>query len=185
MMEDADLVDLQAGIMGLSAQWPWAREYLISQLKTSGPYNATAFEAVLNMSAAVETPAFAFQNISEYFINGFDSIFNSSLTTLTNSDGLMGYHGTPQMPIYAYKAIADMQSPINDTDALIDRYCNVGANILYQRNTIGGHAADYVNGRPLAIKFLQAVLGGTYAQEFPTTGCSIEDVTINITSTWM
>lgn len=36
----------------------------------------------------------------------------------------MGYHGVPQMPIFAYKAIGDEVSVIADTDDLVDKYCN-------------------------------------------------------------
>jgi hypothetical protein len=94
----------------------------------------------------------------------------------------MGYHGIPQMPIFAYKAIADEESPIADTDKLVAGYCGVGANIYYVRNTVGGHEAEYVNGHPAAEACLDSVLDGTYVQKYPTQGCTIEDVTVNITS---
>lgn len=46
----------------------------------------------------------------------------------------MGYHGVPSMPVFAYKATEDEPLPVEDTDGLIERYCAVSANILYQRN---------------------------------------------------
>lgn len=94
----------------------------------------------------------------------------------------MGFHGIPQMPIFAYKAIADKQSPIADTDKLVAEYCGMGANIYYVRNTVGGHSAEALNGHPAAEAWLDSVLDGTYAQKYPTQGCTIQDVTVNITS---
>ena len=42
----------------------------------------------------------------------------------------MGYYGVPAIPVFAYKAIADEASPVENTDELIDYYCGVGANIF-------------------------------------------------------
>ena len=94
----------------------------------------------------------------------------------------MGYHGVPQFPILAYKAIADLQSPINDTDILIQRYCNIGANVLYLRNEVGGHAAAFINFHQTASDWLDSVLGGTYAKVYSPEGCSTRNTTFNITS---
>ncbi|KUI54539.1 Lipase 10 [Cytospora mali] len=97
-------------------------------------------------------------------------------------DGIMGYHGVPQLPLFVYKALEDEVSIINDTDALVSKYCSIGANILYQRQTIGGHVASYFNGRPSALAWLNSVLGGTYAQDYSTAGCTTETVSLNITN---
>ena len=80
------------------------------------------------------------------------------------------------MPIFMYKAIADELSRVQDTDALVDRYCGVGASILYQRNTIGGHGAEDINGDPRALEWLSSTLNGTLHQ----SGCLIQNVTVNI-----
>lgn len=95
-----------------------------------------------------------------------------------DSDGVMGLHGVPQMPVYAYKTTQDAISPVADTDALIAGFCAQGANILYQRNTVGTHGQEQIAGDAAATAFLDAVLTGTYAEHYNTTGCTIEDVTI-------
>jgi Secretory lipase len=173
----------QNGILGLTAQFPDARAFVVSQLKKTGPYNATGFLAALNYTVADSFTAFAGQDMAQYFVNGFSPVFNNSLTSkLVNSDGLMGFHGVPQMPIFAYKAVADLQSPIADTDALVAKYCTVGANILYQRNSIGGHSSEFINGHEAAAEWLDSVLARTYTQKFPTMGCTVQNVAINITS---
>lgn len=60
-----------------------------------------------------------------YFIGGIADITTSpGILRIINRDGIMGYHGVPQMPIFAYKAIEDEISVVAETDALVDKYCN-------------------------------------------------------------
>jgi hypothetical protein len=171
----------QAGIVGEAIQYPGIFDLLVSRLKTSGPYNATTFLSVQNLTLGEASEVFANQDILEYFQNGINDLLDPQVQYIANRDGVMGYHGVPQMPIYAYKAIQDKQSPIQDTDVLLTRFCDVGANILYERNTVGGHAADAVNGHGAATAFLDAVLTGTYNESYKTVGCTFRDVTVNIT----
>lgn len=62
--------------------------------------------------------------MGEYFIGGIADITSPIVLQIINRDGIMGYHGVPQMPIFAYKAIEDEISVVEDTDALVDKYCN-------------------------------------------------------------
>lgn len=170
------------GLLGMASQHPTFEQYMINQLKTSGPYNATTFLAARSQNTTVDTIVFADQNVFDYFVSG-DSFLQNPLTqAVVNSDGMMGYHGVPSMPVFAYKAIEDELSPVADTDAMIERYCGIGANILYQRNTIGGHLAEYINGKASALAFLSAVLDGSYASQYQTVGCTIQNVTVAIDS---
>lgn len=90
----------------------------------------------------------------------------------------MGLHGVPLMPVYVYKTTNDQISPIADTDALVALFCEQGANILYQRNTVGTHGTEEVYGDPAATAFLDAVLTGMYAEAYTTTGCTVQNVTV-------
>ena len=73
--------------------------------------------------------AYAYQDMGEYFIGGIADITTSpTILRIINRDGIMGYHGVPQMPIFAYKAIEDEISAIAETDALVDKYCNSKAH---------------------------------------------------------
>ncbi|KAK2614695.1 hypothetical protein N8I77_001500 [Diaporthe amygdali] len=195
-----------SSFLGLSSQYPAEREFLLSRLKTEGPFNATGFLAALNYTVSQASAVYAYQDIGDYFIGGIADITSPSIIGIIDKDGIMGYHGVPQMPIFAYKAIEDEISVIADTDALVDRYCNskprksspgdvcdyqisnadisrgVGANIFYQRNTAGTHGPENSNGRPRALLWLTSVLGGTYAQDYPVAGCSTQNVTIDLTS---
>ncbi|KAF2963827.1 hypothetical protein GQX73_g9736 [Xylaria multiplex] len=174
---------IPAGLLGVTAQYPSAREFLISQLKTSGPYNATGFLQALNFTAVQSIQYFGFQNISEYFVNGLEGIYKApELARVFGDNEYEGYHGIPQMPLFVHKAINDDSNGIATSDDLISHYCKVGTNILYHRNTIGGHSDEFINGIPRSFEFLSAVLEGSYAEKYNTTGCTWVDVTVNITA---
>ncbi|OGM48448.1 lipase 1 precursor [Aspergillus bombycis] len=146
-----------------------------------GKHNRTTFLLSRNMTLAQAEAFFAGQNVYDYFVNGSDTFKAPVVQYALNRDGYMGYHGVPQIPIYAYKAIHDEVSPVGDTDALLERYCGVGVNILYERNAIGGHSAEGINGHARALQFVAAVLDGSYASAYQTMGCTFRDVAVNIT----
>ncbi|PYH94524.1 LIP-domain-containing protein [Aspergillus ellipticus CBS 707.79] len=173
---------IPAAVLGLSSQYPDTFAYILSQLKTSGPYNRTGFLAAKGLDLDESEVFYADQDIFEYFVNGSATFSAQVVQKALNRDGYMGYHGVPQSPLFFYKAIHDEVSPIADTDKLVKKYCGVGANILYERNTVGGHSAEQVNSDARAWKWLISVLGGTYEAEYQTIGCTIKNVTLNVTS---
>lgn len=166
-------------VVGFMTQHAVVREYVLSQLKPSGPYNASTFLSVRNITTAAANTLFLNQDMFQYFQDGEAIFQNQTAIKALDSDAMMGYHGTPQMPIFFYKAIADEFSPIADTDALVQRYCQDGANILYHRNSIGGHVADATNEFPNAVKFLASIFSGQYARAYNATGCTTANVTIS------
>ena len=168
------------GLLGLSSQDRALERYLTSQLKTSGLYNATTFLAARHQNTTVDSVVYANQNIFDYFVSGDSILQNPLLQSRINRDAMMGYHGVPMMPVFAYKAIGDEFSMVADTDTVIERYCAVGANILYQRNTVGGHLAEFFNGHEQALAFLSAVLDGSYPTKYRSMGCTIQNVTVAI-----
>jgi hypothetical protein len=167
---------IPSAILGLSSQFPDVQAFLLSKLKTTGPYNATTFLSARHLTLQQIDAVFGNQTITDYFVDGIADLLAPSVLQAFNRDGMMGYHGTPQMPLFVYKAIEDELSPIADTDALVARYCGVGATIQYQRNDVGGHGAEFQNGEASAFAFLVSVLEGTYT----ATGCSTQNVTIAI-----
>ena len=118
------------------------------------------------------------QDIFQYFTDGAAFFDQPVITHVLNTEGLMGFHGVPDMPLFVYKAIHDTLSPIADTDALVQTYCDYGTSILYQRNTIGGHEAESVNGDGRAFAWLSKVFEGTLVQ----SSCLTQDVAVNISS---
>lgn len=167
---------IPSGLIGLTSQYPDAYEYMVSQLKTSGPYNKTTFLSVKEHSIYEIFAIFSGQDTFKYFKNGADVLNAPVIQNVINREGYMGYHGTPELPLFIYKAVGDEVTPIESTDALVDRYCGVGGNILYERNSIGGHVVEEINGDARAFEWLEKVLSGTYDH----TGCTIKTVAINI-----
>ncbi|KAI1739357.1 LIP-domain-containing protein [Xylaria scruposa] len=175
---------IPAGLLGLTSQYPEAREFLLGQLKTEGPYNITGFLATLHLNVDEALVHYTGQDLGEYFVNGLDAVFKApELVRVFGNNGYQGYHGIPQMPVFAYKAIKDdATAGIADSDEVISRYCGVGANILYHRNSVGGHVDELINGAPRAFDFLAAALDGSIAERYNTTGCTWVDVAVNITA---
>lgn len=167
-------------LLGATSQFPDAREYLVSRLHQSGPYNASYFLNASNLDISTAFVAYAGQDISKYFIGGQEDLNAPILRNIFNRNGFQGYHGVPRMPTFVYKAIHDQFNTVNDTDTLVERYCGVGADIWYQRNEVGGHIAEIVNGRGRALSWLKSVFESKY--EKPKDGCTVENVVVNITS---
>ena len=171
---------LPAILLGVTAQFPEARDYLTSQLRTTGPRNATGFLAALNMTTVDSSAAFTGQNIDEYFTDGSVAVLKSpQIARVLGSTGNLGFHGIPQMPLFVYRATGDRSSPTNTIDALLERYCDVGATMKYQRNAYGGHVTEVLTGIPRAMAWLQDVLENG---SVPDQGCIIENVNVNSTA---
>ncbi|KAL2153474.1 hypothetical protein VTH82DRAFT_4629 [Thermothelomyces myriococcoides] len=164
------------GLLGISTQHPDARAWLLSRLK---PALRDIFLSATKMTATQSILAFQYQDIFSYFIGGYEDLHTPVMEHMYNVDGYMGYHGVPRMPVFIYNAINDELIDIRDVDALVDRFCGVGANILYHRNTAGTHAQELFNGRQRAFTWLRSVLDGTYGQFYPSLGCTIQNVTLN------
>jgi hypothetical protein len=167
-------------LLGFTSQSPTARAALISQLK---PCNASTFLSTLNMSFAQAFAAFEYQDISSYyFINGVDAALAlPEIKYVLDNNGYSGYHGIPQVPMFVYKSIADELAPVEYTDELVqDVYCPVGVDIRYERNSVGGHLAEYYNGVGRARDFLTWVLDGIdEGEEVPVgSGCTVVNVAV-------
>ncbi|KAH8700874.1 lipase 1 [Talaromyces proteolyticus] len=172
-----------AGLLGVTSQYPDAYNYILDHLKPSGPYNKTTFLSIRNMSYDQGHAAFNGQNMYDYFINGRDVMQAEPVKRALQLNTIMTYHGVPQTPLFIYKAIHDEITPINQTDAYVERVCGLGVNVLYQRNTRGGHVDELTNGAARAMTWLTTVLEGRYASIYSTTGCIVQNVTVGESNT--
>jgi len=168
-----------SGILGIVSQYPDAYDFLLSQLKTSGPYNKTGFLAIRQMSYPQAHIVYNGQNMFDYFMDGSAIMQAPLIKTAFEQNAVMGFHGVPdiEVPLFIYKAIHDEVTVIADSDAYVARSCAFGVNILYQRNTVGGHQDEFTNGDPRAFEWLKSVLDEEYT---PPTGCSVQNVTVDI-----
>ena len=172
-----------SGILGVMSQYPDAYDYLISQLKTSGPYNKTQFLAIQQMSYNEAHVYYANQSMFDYFVDGSAIMQAPLIKSALDRNAIMLSHGVPHVPIFIYKAIQDEVTVVADTDAYVARSCLLGANILYQRNTVGGHEDEFTNGDPRAFAWLQTLMSGSYAAEVGSSGCTVQNVTVDLVDT--
>ncbi|KAK5662625.1 hypothetical protein OQA88_8539 [Cercophora sp. LCS_1] len=151
---------LIASVVGVTMQYPEAREFLVGRLKEEGPFNKTGFLAVLNMSGVDALMAYPMHNVYEYFKGGEADLWHSVVQDVIDKDAVMGLHGAPpgDVPVFVYKAIKDEMSVVEETDELVQRYCGGGGRVLYHRNTEGGHNDELWSGRLRTMDFLAHVL---------------------------
>jgi hypothetical protein len=166
-----------ASLLGMTHQHPEAYLALLATVKTEGPHNITGFITPYFLTGLQSLRYFSEQDIFNYFPNGSDSVWTPAMKRIFELDGVMGRHGTPNMPIFVYKALHDDFSIPEEVDALVENWCDAGVNVLYHRNRIGGHNPELTNGRQRALNYLGAVLSGnTTAIEIPDKGCLTVDL---------
>src|SRR3569833_19278 len=91
-------------LLGLTSQYPEAREYLVSRLHKSGPYNATTFLAAQHMSAEEAVGNFTWQQIFDYFTNGDGVLHAPEMVRVVGNNWLLGYR---EYPILSAHVISD------------------------------------------------------------------------------
>lgn len=161
---------IPAGIMGLYSAYPELATFIDENLV---PSKAAEFKDALNQCLVADASEFANQNLFTYFINGTTTLLEPLPQAILSETGLQGTHGTPNFPLFFYKAIGDEVSPINDTDALVEKLCSQGAQIQYVRDEIGEHGTEAITGAGDALVFLKERFDGVPA----ATGCSVANVT--------
>lgn len=83
--------------------------------------------------------------------------------------GIMGTHGTPSGPVYIYKGVKDVLSPVADTDALYNKFCSAHApSVTYIRNDQTDHRGESVIGLFGALNWLSDRFNGVTT----SAGCS-------------
>lgn len=166
--------DTFSSLLGITAEKPKVREWLLSQLKSEGPYNRTGFLAAGHMQFPQLQATYGYQDICLYFKSGCAVFDAPILQNLLEKEAIIAAQTTvPKAPQFLYAAIQDEISPINLTDALVDRWCREGTDVLFERNTVGGHLAELTNGQANAINWLGDAFEGRV-----DNGCIVRNVTV-------
>ncbi|KAH7309334.1 secretory lipase-domain-containing protein [Rhexocercosporidium sp. MPI-PUGE-AT-0058] len=164
-----------AGIIGLGSAYPELGAFIDSKLL---PAKAEMFKKAQTQCLAANIAGFAEQDMFSFFDGGQAAFLAPLPISVLNAAGLMGTHGTPQMPIFAYKAIGDEISPVEDTDSLITKLCAQGANIQYVRDKSGEHASEEITGSGDAFGWLVDRFDGVSLEK----GCTTTDVLSTVLS---
>lgn len=168
---------LVQGIIGVTSQYPAQRDYIISRMHESGPYNATEFFWASYMSGWNSLLYYSYVDVFAYFLGGRADLDVPQMVDMFVREGTLGGFGVPNTRLFLYHAIEDDMTPVKDTDVLVKSFCERGANILFHRNTWGGHNDELTNGRQRALDFLGDVLEGTNRMDAPRTGCKTANLT--------
>ncbi|KAI8958103.1 LIP-domain-containing protein [Daldinia sp. FL1419] len=166
-------------LLGIMNEFPEVDTYIRSRLKNEGPQDATAFLKGREMDSMLAFQAYAGQDIYDFFIGGQADFDDSEmLRKIKKVEWMLGFHGTPDIPLFVYKAIGDEFTPISDTDDHIAHFKRYNGSVLYERNTAGNHITEIVNGQDRAIEWLDGVFSGS--QSTTRQGVEIRDVTVDI-----
>ncbi|EAW13528.1 putative secretory lipase [Aspergillus clavatus NRRL 1] len=176
-------------LWGYANAYPAVERYLLNRL-TPEARASDVFTKARNMTGLEAGVAYLGADVYSYFVGGRDDIQSSPLLHfLFGTQGTMGRHGLPHMPVYVYHSINDKLALVNYVDALIEHYCAEGSlergkggvRIVYERNSVGGHGAEAINQDADALKFLSQALDGQLGAGWPNRqgeGCVIRNVSV-------
>ncbi|KAF5615169.1 lipase 1 [Fusarium tjaetaba] len=168
---------LIAFLLGITAQCPEERAYLESRLI---PGTKEEFMAAINTEVTQNVGKYSGQDIYTFFKDGGEDLRAPILKELYDKQAKLGCRDTPKMPMFLYKAIQDQFCLIELTDATVDRLCEKGAEITFERNTVGSHVSEIENGKPRAFRFLKSIFDESY--ESPASKQNVMDVTVDVSS---
>lgn len=169
---------LPAAFLGLTSQMSAARDLLTSSLIHA---NASDFLVASNYTNSQLFAPFAAKDIATYFDNYSAFFFSPEIQALQRDNWHLGFPGVPQASLFIYKAIQDEVAPVEEADDLVGRWCSLGGiDIRYERNRVGNHETEYLNGGLRARQFLGSVLYGTNDVVPVNGGCFIQDVTVGV-----
>lgn len=161
-----------SGIMGLYQAYPELAAYIDEYLI---PSKAATFKKAATQCLDADITEYAFQDMYSYFTLG-DELLNGTVPqAILKATGEMGTHGTPNMPMFFYKAVLDEVSPVADTDNLVNKLCSQGAQIQYIRDELGEHVTEIITGAGDALVFLKDRFDGKPA----ASGCSTSNVLLD------
>lgn len=163
-----------ASFLGIAAKFPEFKEYLDKNLVK----NQDLFDVPLTQCISSPTndtygyaARLAYQNIASWFVDNATNVVSDNRKILTQI-GVMGLHGTPSFPMYVWKSTTDEVVPtIEDTNALVEKYCSTGTNIEYVRYANSTHGATFTLGLPGAARFIANLYAGVAPQN-----CTITDL---------
>ncbi|PKS12523.1 hypothetical protein jhhlp_000730 [Lomentospora prolificans] len=166
---------LVAFLLGVTAQYAEAKEYLESRLR---PEIKDGFLSVRDISVSDAVKMFAQKDIYSYFKGGVADLQAPVLRKVYNAQAKLGFRGVPNMPMFVYKAIGDQFCPIEQTDVTVERWCSGGAEIIYERKTVGEHVSEIENGKLRALEWISSIFDHSYEQ--PSSECDVREVMVGV-----
>lgn len=145
----------------------------------AGPERRPTFVYVGDNDVEVNNRRGVGRDVFDYLKSGRAVLFSETFRTVTSGASQQGVHGAPDTPLYVFKGARDEISARADTELLVDVYCgaNTGTSVLYEVNTMAGHADEQLLGAPAAYDWIagQFASGGGGAG---TAGCARREVSL-------
>lgn len=154
---------IPAGVMGLASQYPELGKIVERHLL---PQHKDKFYKVLNQCLLATALTFPFDDILGMFDDPDLLLSDPTCRSILDENDLG--HGTPQVPFFWYKSVVDEISPIQDTEELVDAYCQRGVAIEYVRDIVADHGSAAATGAPSALAWLAGRLDGRKVKQ----GCT-------------
>ncbi|KAL4804393.1 secretory lipase-domain-containing protein [Aspergillus unguis] len=152
---------IPAGIQGLANEYPTAQQLIREGIRAD---KWAEFNKTQELCLSGNIIEYLGQDVYSY--TNSPDLFTSPQATDLLKPNAMGLN-TPQIPLLIYKAVNDEVSPVNDTDALYDTYCENGADVEYIRDLLSEHIIMAVTGAPDAFLWLIDRLSGVAVE----SGC--------------
>ncbi|EFR04774.1 lipase 1 [Nannizzia gypsea CBS 118893] len=139
---------LPAGIYGLSKDYPLVNLVIENGLK---PEKKKDFLRVADQCFVANILDFAYEDIFKYLQDpgAFD---RPELADIIEKNS-MGKR-IPRIPLFVYKAEKDEVSPVEETNDLVEYYCNNDAIVHYNRDLKTNHLILALTGAPGALNWL-------------------------------
>lgn len=129
-----------SGIQGLANEYPSIQQLIDAGLK---PSRRADFNKTQNLCLSGDILEYLGQDIYDY--TNDRNIFDQPAAVEVMDANAMGQH-VPKIPLLVYKSVGDEISPVNDTDALVETYCQGGASVEYKRDELSEHASLEITG---------------------------------------
>ncbi|KAE8154632.1 secretory lipase-domain-containing protein [Aspergillus avenaceus] len=144
-------------INGLAKAYPNVSDWLDASLVED---KRAEFTSIASSCLIGEGTAGVLKDIYSFFVNGAASFAEDVPVSIMRIAGQLGVRGTPSMPMYIYKPVHDEISPGDDTDEMVDTYCENGATVEYIRDLAGTHPTLWVTGSANALGWIKDRLDG-------------------------
>lgn len=151
-----------AAFKGMATQYPEVAEELDRLIK---PEFRAKFDKADALCLGSLNKEFALTDFRTYFDT--PDIFANKYISRAFHDNDLGRTGTPQVPLFIYKAVPDEISPVADSDQYYDDQCSKGVSIEYVRSATGNHETELLAGSLRAAAWLRDRLEGN-----PQSGCT-------------
>ncbi|KAG8409562.1 hypothetical protein J3459_017388 [Metarhizium acridum] len=158
---------IPAGILGLAHQYPELEALLQKHIL---PQYKDDFYKAASLCLAGDIKEYSGKNLTQWVDD--PTLLHADPTVLGISrENDLGQRA-PKAPLLVYKATHDEISPVAETDALVEWYCESGTAVEYLRDESTNHETLAIAGVPKALAWLRARMDGQGHQ----TACSTRTV---------